>query len=323
MDLSLCQRVTNLTGLYRGRGDSMLQHLDLMQTCVDEQQVRQVLEGCPSLVSLKWRNTINVLGQIYRTANTDVYLQLQQLFADASYRLYSLPGAVRLCRSAVQVMIDCPSHLSARDLWSLEHLDRLNELYVVSDHCDYQEALDGVLVRHGATLRHLTLGKIRNVDLGRIAHLCRQLSSLELERNQNYCGELIVPRIESLEKLTLAVRDQNLNSGDDAHRDITAFTLGTLLSAGGLKRVKITASDNVNEDTLSSLGDGLLETLELESCHNLSMGSLCNVISRSNELSVLKVYRCQLISDKNMQDLRELIGHMHWALDLDYYHDSY
>ena len=300
-----------------------MRHLDLMQTRVDEQGVRQVLEECPCLLSLKWRNTINVLGQIYRTAaDPDVCLQLQQLFTDASYRLYSLPGAVRLCRNAVQVIIDCPSHLSARDLRSLEHLDRLNELHVISDHLDFQEALEGVLIRHGATLRHLTLGRISNVNLGRIARLCHHLSSLELERNQNYCcGELIVQRIESLEKLTLAVRDKN--SGEDAHRDVAALTLGTLFSAGGLKRIKITASHNVNEDTLSSLGGGLLETLELESCPNLSMESLGNVIYRSKKLSLLKVYRCQLISDKNMQDLRELIGHMHWALDLDYYHDSY
>jgi hypothetical protein len=283
--------------------------------------VRLVLEGCPALVSLKWRNTINVLGQIYRTAspNTDVSFQLQQLFADASYRLYSLPGAVHVCQNVVQVIIDCPSHLSSKDLRSLEHLNSLSELSVVSDHLDFEEAFDSLLVRHGATLEHLKLGRIRDVDLGRIGRLCRQLRSLELERNQNYRGEQVIPRIDTLEKFSLAVRDRK--PGNDSDRDIPTSTLATLLSARALKRVKITASLNVNKDTLLSLCGGLLESLELESCPSLSMESLWNVIIQSKELAILKVYRCLLISEGNLEELNGMIGQMQWDLDLDYYHD--
>jgi len=292
-----------------------------MQTRVDEQGVREVLEGCPALISLKWRNTINVLSQIYRTANpkTDVRFRLQQLFADASYRLYSLPGAVCLCRDVVKVIIDCPSHLSAKDLRSLELLNSLSELNVVSDHLDFKEAFDGLLVRHGATLKHLTLGRIRNVDLGRIQRFCRRLSSLELRHNENYCGEPAFLKIDSLEKFILAVRDRK--PGSDSDRDVPASTLATLLSAGALKGVKITASLNVNDDNLSSLGGGPLESLELESCPSFSMKGLLDVIHRSKELTALKVYRCVSISDDNLQDLSRMIDRVQWDLDLDYYHD--
>ena len=90
-------------------GGRQLQHLDVMQTQVDERGIQSLLQRCPGLRSLKWRNTINVLGQIHR----DLYgnrplmappsFSLFQLISDSSYRLYSLQGAAQLCRHAVQV----------------------------------------------------------------------------------------------------------------------------------------------------------------------------------------------------------------------------
>jgi hypothetical protein len=89
-----------------------LQLLDVMQTQVDERGIRSVVERCTGLSSLKWRNTINALGQIYRDLasgtstshiTTPPSYSLHQLISDSSYRLYSLQGAVQLCRQAVQV----------------------------------------------------------------------------------------------------------------------------------------------------------------------------------------------------------------------------
>lgn len=91
-------------------GGMQLQHLDVMQTQVDERGIRTVLQRCPGLRSLKWRNTINVLGQIYRDLSgnnrslmASPGFSLHQLISDSSYRLYSLLGAAQLCRQAVQV----------------------------------------------------------------------------------------------------------------------------------------------------------------------------------------------------------------------------
>lgn len=112
LDLSLCARVTNwsVASLCSGPCGRSLQHLDLMQTQVNEQGIQCVLLRCPSLLSLKWRNTINVLGQIYRDRNrlqdgVPINLPLHQLMSDSSYRLYNLQGAAQLCRQAVQVFI--------------------------------------------------------------------------------------------------------------------------------------------------------------------------------------------------------------------------
>ena len=81
-----------------------------MQTQVDERGIRSVVQRCTGLSSLKWRNTINALGQIYRdlASGSTSYAappsySLHQLISDSSYRLYSLQGAVQLCRQAVQV----------------------------------------------------------------------------------------------------------------------------------------------------------------------------------------------------------------------------
>lgn len=88
-------------------GGMQLEHLDVMQTQVDERGIRSVVQRCPGLRSLKWRNTINVLGKIYRDLSGNRMkppsFQLHQLISDSSYRLYSLQGAAQLCRQAVQV----------------------------------------------------------------------------------------------------------------------------------------------------------------------------------------------------------------------------
>lgn len=111
MDLSLCERVTNwsVSNLWQEPGGMFLQHLDVMQTQVDERGIRSIVQRSPGLRSLKWRNTINVLGQIYRDLSGNRSLieppsfSLHQLISDSSYRLYSLHGAAQLCRQAVQV----------------------------------------------------------------------------------------------------------------------------------------------------------------------------------------------------------------------------
>lgn len=80
-----------------------------MQTQVDERGIRSVVQRCTGLNSLKWRNTINALGQIYRDLSSSMSratlpsYSLHQLISDSSYRLYNLQGAVQLCRQAVKV----------------------------------------------------------------------------------------------------------------------------------------------------------------------------------------------------------------------------
>lgn len=65
-----------------------------------------------------------------------------------------------------------------------------------------------------------------------------------------------------------------------------------------------------------------LESLELESCSNISMRSLWSVIHHSKRLSNLKVYRCQLVVDSEIAELHRMIEEQRWDLDVDYYPDS-
>jgi hypothetical protein len=65
-----------------------------------------------------------------------------------------------------------------------------------------------------------------------------------------------------------------------------------------------------------------LESLELESCSNISMKSLWFVIDHSKRLSNLKIYRCQLVIEREIANLYRMIEEHHWDLDVDYYSDS-
>ena len=106
LDLSLCQRVTNwsVSQLCQDTIQGGLEHLDVMQTQVDERGIRSVIQRCsPALKSLRWRNTVNVFAQIHRDEAINCCPAIQQLISDSSYRLYSLHGAAKLCRNAVQV----------------------------------------------------------------------------------------------------------------------------------------------------------------------------------------------------------------------------
>lgn len=92
-----------------------------------------------------------------------------------------------------QVIIDGPSLLLAEELQALEHLHCLRELRVVlGSHTrselllDFREGFDSILTKHGSTLQHLSIGRIRHVDLERIAQSCHQLTSLSLELNHSY-----------------------------------------------------------------------------------------------------------------------------------------
>ncbi|XP_046633637.1 uncharacterized protein LOC124313017 isoform X2 [Daphnia pulicaria] len=342
LDLSLCERVTNwsVSNLCQESAVGIkLQLLDVMQTQVDERGIRSVVERCTGLSSLKWRNTINALGQIYRDLasgtstshiTTPPSYSLHQLISDSSYRLYSLQGAVQLCRQAVQVIIDGPSLLLAEELQALEHLHCLRELRVVlGSHTrselllDFRVGFDSILTKHGSTLQHLSIGRIRRVDLERIAHSCHQLTSLSLELNHSYRETTTNTRttIQSLSKLNVSVRDRKSN--EDSHHDVPASCLAALTASPGIRHIKITASQNMSDAILSeSLVGHDLDSLELESCSNISMRSLWSVIHHSKRLSNLKVYRCQLVIDSEIAELHRMIEEQRWDLDVDYYPDS-
>ncbi|XP_046460689.1 uncharacterized protein LOC124207333 isoform X1 [Daphnia pulex] len=342
LDLSLCERVTNwsVSNLCQESAVGIkLQLLDVMQTQVDERGIRSVVQRCTGLSSLKWRNTINALGQIYRDLasgtstshiTTPPSYSLHQLISDSSYRLYSLQGAVQLCRQAVQVIIDGPSLLLAEELQALEHLHCLRELRVVlGSHTrselllEFREGFDSILTKHGSTLQHLSIGRIRHVDLERIAHSCHQLTSLSLELNHSYRETTTDTRttIQSLSKLNVSVRDRKSN--EDSHHDVPASCLAALTASPGIRHIKITASQNMSDAILSeSLVGHDLDSLELESCSNISMRSLWSVIHHSKRLSNLKVYRCQLVVDSEIAELHRMIEEQRWDLDVDYYPDS-
>ncbi|XP_057372244.1 F-box/LRR-repeat protein 20-like isoform X2 [Daphnia carinata] len=319
LDLSLCERVTNWSISCLNEEAEVglkLQHLDLMQTQVDERGIRSVLQGCPGLRSLKWRNTINVLGQIYRdlsgnrSLTTPPSFSLHQLISDYSYRLSCLPGAVQLCRHAVQVIIDGPSHLLAKELQSLEHLVCLR--------------FDLILLKHGPTLEHLSLGRIHNVNLQRIAHYCRQLASLSLESNHSYDHtETSTRTIQYLSKFHVIIRDRERVDVDDSVRDVPGLCLSALISSTNMKQIKIRACQTLDDDIfIEKLVGHNLETLELESCSYISMKSLWSVVERSERLSNLKVYRCQLVNYHEIATLHAVINEQHGDLAVDYYSDD-
>lgn len=340
LDLSLCERVTNWSISYlceEAEEGLKLQHLDLMQTQVDERGIRSALQRCPGLRSLKWRNTINVLGQIYRdlsgnrSLTTPPSFSLHQLISDHSYRLCSLPGAVQLCRHAVQVIIDGPSLLLAKELQSLEHLVCLRELHVLlasnnssEFQLNFREGFDLILLKHGPTLEHLSLGRIHNVNLQQIARYCRQLTSLSLESNHSYDHtESSTETIQCLSKFHVIIRDRERVDVDDSVRDVPGSCLSALISSKNMKQIKIRACQTLDDDILvNALVGPNLETLELESCSNISMKSLWLVAERSERLSNLKVYRCQLVNYREIAELYAVINEQHCDLDVDYYSDD-
>lgn len=229
-----------------------------------------------------------------------------------------------------QVIIDGPSLLLAEELQALEHLHCLRELRVVlGSHTrselllDFRVGFDSILTKHGSTLQHLSIGRIRRVDLERIAHSCHQLTSLSLELNHSYRETTTNTRttIQSLSKLNVSVRDRKSN--EDSHHDVPASCLAALTASPGIRHIKITASQNMSDAILSeSLVGHDLESLELESCSNISMRSLWSVIHHSKRLSNLKVYRCQLVVDSEIAELHRMIEEQRWDLDVDYYPDS-
>lgn len=224
----------------------------------------------------------------------------------------------------VQVTIDCASHLPAEDLRALDHLHLLRELHVVLErnanaglYLDFRDAFDGLLVKHGATLLQLSLGRIRDVDLHFISQTCPQLCSLTLERNRSYSSKCI-PLSMKLVHFHLTVRDRESN--DEAGRNIPAVDLSAILSSSSLKHVKIAACQTIDDATLSVISPRL-ESLELESCPNVSMSSLWKVIEQPC-LTSLKIYRCRQITRRDIAELYQKMEQLNWDLVLDYYSDD-
>lgn len=218
------------------------------------------------------------------------------------------------------------------DLQALEHLNSLVELHVVLGHysnnpelqLDFRKGFDVILDRHGSSLRNLTLGRIRNVDIERIARCCRQLSSLSLELNYSYQPEeLGIEAVRSLGKLHLSVRDREFEEEEESNRDVPVPYLAALISSPNIRHIKITASQTIDDQTLRvNLVGQYLESLELESCSNISMQSLWYVVGRSKRLTNLKLYRCRQVTDQDINELDNAIDEHHWDLDLDYYCDN-
>lgn len=213
----------------------------------------------------------------------------------------------------------------------MEHLHNLRELHVVlGSYCspqlqlDFRQGFDAILLKHGSSLRHLSLGRIRNVDLERITRYCRQLSSLSLELNHSYCSEAeMTNTIRSLAKLHVTIRDRESYDENESCYDVPATCLAALISSPRIRQIKITACQTINDQILLENVSGLhLESLELESCSNISMQSLWSVIGRSKHLSSLKIYRCRLVNDRDIAELDSTIDDQHWDLDLDYYCDD-
>lgn len=227
--------------------------------------------------------------------------------------------------------IDGPSLLLAKDLQSLEHLLCLRELHVLLAsnrssvlQLDFLEGFDLILLKHGRTLQHLSLGRIRNVNLHRIARDCRQLSSLSLELNHSYeQTEVPMDTIQCLSKFHVIVRDRESTRANDSIRDIPASCLSGLLSSASMKQIKIRACQTLDDTILvEKVGGRDLETLELETCRNITMSSLWLVIERSKRLSNLKVYGCQLVNHREIDELYTTISEQNWDLYVDYYSDD-
>lgn len=219
----------------------------------------------------------------------------------------------------------------AEELQALEHLHSLRELTVVLGRysspelqLDFREGFNTILVKHGPALRHLTLGRIRNVDLERVARYCRQLSSLSLELNHSYHSEeLMTSTIRSLAKLHLTIRDCEIDDENEQSRDVPTSCLAALISSPSMRQIKITACQTIDDQVLfESVVGQYLESLELESCINISMPSIWYVINCSKHLSNLKIYRCRLVNDRDIAELYSTIEEQHWDLDLDYYCDN-
>lgn len=232
--------------------------------------------------------------------------------------------------STRQVTIDSPSLLMAEELQTLVHLHCLRELRVVLSSytkteilLDFREGFDLILKKHGSTLQHFSIGRIRNVDLGRIANYCQNLTSLSLELNHSYKYGEASNTIQSLFKLNVSVRDRESNDEDDSNHDIPGPCLAALIASPNMRQIKITACKNLDDQILSECVVGQdLQTLELESCSKISMKCLWSVIDRSKCLSNLKVYRCQLVNGREITKLYRMIEEQHWDLDVDYYSDS-
>lgn len=189
---------------------------------------------------------------------------------------------------------------------------------------DFREGFDAILLKHGPSLRHLSLGRIRNIDLERIARYCRQLTSLSLEFNHSYCSETeMTNNIRSLAKLYVTIRDRESYDENESSRDVPETCLTAFMSSPNIRQIKITACQSINDQVLlESLVGNNLESLELESCSNVSMQSLWSVISRSQRLTNLKVYRCRLVNSRDITELYSAIDDQQWDLDVDYYCDN-
>jgi hypothetical protein len=126
-----------------------------------------------------------------------------------------------------------------------------------------------------------------------------------------------------LSKFHLIVRDREITRVDDSIRDVRASCLSGLLSSAIMKQIKIRACQTLDDTILVEKVSGHdLETLELETCRNISMSSLMLVIERSKRLSNLKVYGCQLVNHREIDELYTTISEQNWDLDVDYYNDD-
>lgn len=218
----------------------------------------------------------------------------------------------------------------AEELQVLGQLNCLRELRVVLSNytkpellLDFREGFDLILTKHGSTLQHLSIGRIRNVDLERIANYCHDLTSLSLELNHSYKYGEASTTIQSLSKLNVSVRDRESNDEDDSNHDIPGPFLAALMSSPIMRQIKITACKSLDDQILSeSVAGHDLQSLELESCSSISMKSLWFVIDHSKSLSNLKVYRCQLVNGREIAKLHRMIEEQYWDLDVDYYSDS-
>ena len=227
-------------------------------------------------------------------------------------------------------MMDDPCQLQSDDLRQLEHLRSLNELHILlsrSGRCLHfdNDGMERLLLRHGRTLQHLTLGRFEQVDVEHIGCHCRHLSSLVLEGNRSYrwTEERQLPVPQSLTKVHITVRDQDPHDGDVQPIDVPPWCLVALMSSPRLQQLKITACHTLDDAIFISSGASpRLHSLELESCPNFTAASLWNVLDRSDYLSCLKVYRCSSINDSNVIDIRTSITVHNWDLQLDYYRDE-
>lgn len=253
-------------------------------------------------------------------------LQLQTLHATAlkcaSVRPESVQVACAHCSNVREIFFY--QNASDRALQHLINLIHLTVLEVTSDHpgeVTFHEGLLPLLQSRGDGIISLGLYDVQDVDACMIGILCphlQQLKFVSMYEDADFAHSYIPDKqlatiFTTLQRLTVVIGPDTTNLQKDDF-------LCILRNAQKIEEIHLINvqhfTDDVLTEVLTAHGFLLLKSLKIESCNNVGLSSLIQLISHFNPLILLILKQCSNVSFQDLQELHRKVKIDHLDLTI-------